>query len=48
MLFCMHKALADNHNYFGACAECTDWIYHQQYSKEKYVTVYPLVREDKG
>lgn len=37
-----------NHNYFGACAECTDWIYHQQYSKEKYVTVYPLVREDKG
>ena len=37
-----------NHNYFGACAECTDWIYHQQYLKEKYVTVYLLVREDKG
>lgn len=31
-----------NHIYTGACAECSDWIYHQENSKEKYVTVYPV------
>ena len=28
--------------YAGACSECSDWIYYQKDSKEKYVTVYPV------
>ena len=31
-----------NHIYLGACAECSDWIYYQKDSTEKYVTVYPV------
>lgn len=27
--------------YKGVCAECSDWIYYQENSTEKYVTVYP-------
>lgn len=31
-----------NHIYLGACADCSDWIYYQEDSIEKYVTVYPV------
>jgi hypothetical protein len=31
-----------NQIYLGACAECSDWIYYQEGSTEKYVTVYPV------
>lgn len=27
--------------YLGACEKCSDWIYYQENSTEKYVTVYP-------
>jgi MoaA/NifB/PqqE/SkfB family radical SAM enzyme len=30
-----------NQIYIGACANCSDWIYYQEDSVEKYVTVYP-------
>ena len=30
-----------NHIYTGACEDCSDWIYYQNNSSEKYVTVYP-------
>ncbi len=36
-----------NHIYPGACADCTDWIYHQENSVEKYVTVYPVEKDGK-
>jgi MoaA/NifB/PqqE/SkfB family radical SAM enzyme len=28
--------------FLGACEDCSDWIYYQENSTEKYVTVYPL------
>ena len=31
-----------NHVYLGACENCSDWIYYQEESTEKYVTVYPV------
>lgn len=38
------KKQLENHVYLGACADCSDWIYHQKGSKERYVTVYPYKR----
>ena len=32
-----------NNIYLGACSDCSDWIYHQKGSTEKYVTVYPAI-----
>lgn len=32
----------EKHLYLGACKNCSDWIYYQKNSKEKYVTVFPV------
>lgn len=32
----------DEQIFTGACSLCSDWIYYQRDSKEKYVTVYPV------
>ena len=35
-----------NGKYLGACKDCSDWIYYQNNSTEKYVTVYPVEKRD--
>ena len=36
------KSNLENQVYQGACADCSDWIYYQEDSIERYVTVYPV------
>ena len=41
------KIISDlrNHKYYGACKNCSDWIYYQEGAKEEYVTVYPVKKD---
>lgn len=34
-----------NHEYNGACKNCSDWIYYQEGANEEYVTVYPVKKD---
>lgn len=42
----LDKIISDleNGKYYGACKDCSDWIYYQKDSKEEYVIVYPVNR----
>lgn len=35
-----------NQVYLGTCANCSDWIYYQEGSVEKYVTVFPVAKSE--
>ena len=35
-----------NRRYNGACKNCSDWIYYQEGTTEKYVTVYPVEKKE--
>lgn len=43
----LDKLISDlqNHEYHGACKNCSDWIYYQENAEEEYVTVYPVKKD---